>query len=138
MATDTNKYKTRKRMSTDINKTRDKIRKKAARYLKNKSRRFTGWTRPDEKNMVVPVVIEKLDIVCIDWGALMFSWEIRKKKEGGFTFSLCCSYGTIELNMFRDPPPILKGCAHHLKNSPGCSGSGFDSTMDWSAWLPET
>ena len=60
--------------------------------------------------MVSPEVIEKMDEKCIDCGALMFNWETKKKKKKedvGFTFSLCCTYGTVKLDKFRDPPPEL-------------------------------
>ena len=52
--------------------------------------------------------------MCIDCGAKMFSWERKKKRENrGFTFSLCCSYGTIKLTPFQDPTPELKKLFDH-------------------------
>ena len=57
---------------------------------------------------VLRVIIEKMQEECVDCGALMFSWEVKRKKENGFTFSLCCSYGSIKLDKFLDPPIQLQ------------------------------
>ena len=82
MASEINKKKTRKRLATEIYKERDKKRKNVSRYLRSKLKRFTGWTKLGEKNSVKTTVTEKLDIICVDCGALMFPWEAKKKKGG--------------------------------------------------------
>ena len=87
-----------------------RAKKEAESYAKSKTKTFIGWTSPGEKNMVSTAVIEKMNEICVDCGALMFPWEAKKKKKKEdmvYTFSLCCSYGTIKLNNFRDPPPQL-------------------------------
>ena len=89
---------------------KDRIRKAAELYIKSKSKEFMGWTDPGQKNMVLQEVIAKMDEECVDCGALMFPWETKKKKKKedvGYTFSLCCSNGTIKLDKFKDPPPEL-------------------------------
>ena len=45
---------------------------------------------------------------CTACGADMFPWERSKLKESRKVFSLCCSYGAIELTKFKDPSPELK------------------------------
>ena len=87
----------------------DRRSQAARRYVLSKKRHYIGWTGVGEKNPVLPMNIERMDRHCIDCGALMFPWEISKKKGDDYTFSLCCSYGTIKLEPFKDPPSKLKG-----------------------------
>ena len=73
--------------------------KMAALRLKSKKKMhaqsYTAWCDPenDQKPKVNPLIIPKMNEECVDCGALMFPFETKKKKEGGFSFSLCCSYG---------------------------------------------
>ena len=88
----------RQRMASNQNKEKNRKRKAASRLkLKRKmsAQNYTGWCDPemDNKPDVEPLKIAKMDEICVDCGALMFPFEIKKKKKDGSTFSLCCGYG---------------------------------------------
>ena len=97
----TNQKDSRRRRSKaqiEDDKCKDKLRKAAARLkLKKKlpTKSYIAWCDPedDQKPKVETLIIPKMDEVCVDCGALMFPFETKKQKEGGFSFSLCCSYG---------------------------------------------
>ena len=80
----------------------------AKRYASSRKRHYIGWTREGEKNPVLPVIIERMDMICIDCGALMFPWETSKKRGDNSSFSHCCYYGMIKLDSFKDPPTQLR------------------------------
>ena len=88
----------KKRMASPKNRLADKYRKKAT-FLRLKktmsAKSYTGWMDPEdtEKPKIEALIIPKMDDRCVDCGALMFPFETRKKKEDGFSYSLCCEYG---------------------------------------------
>ena len=99
--------KARERNKSQIAKAKSKGRSAAARKRLRNSKSFMGWTNFEDFSVTkndLPNLTEK----CVDCGAHMFSWEKCKEKNGGKTFSLCCSYGAVKLSPFRDPSPKLK------------------------------
>ena len=105
MKSEENQTKTRERLRSEENQTNDRKRK---RSTKNERCSKQAWTTPGTVNPVIALSLPSMNEVCIDCGAKMFPWELSKPKEGGKTFSKCCSYGTIKLHSFTDPSPKLK------------------------------
>ena len=84
---------------------------KLARLRNRRANNYVAWCDPKltKKPEVNHMEIPAMDMVCSDCNALMFPFETHKKKpDGGITFSLCCSYGSVSLPSFRDPPPLLQ------------------------------
>ena len=101
------KAKAKERNRSQEAKAKAKTRSAAARKRLRNSKSFIGWTNYEDF-FVSKNELTNLTEKCIDCGAHMFSWEKYKEKNGGKTFSLCCSYGAIKLTPFRDPSPKLK------------------------------
>ena len=101
------KVKARERNKSQEAKAKSKARSAAAKKRLKNSKSFIGWTNYEDFS-VAKNEISNLTDKCIDCGAHMFSWEKSKEKNGCKTFSLCCSYGAINLTPFRDPSQKLK------------------------------
>ena len=95
MASPANKEADKKRRALPKNRLADKYRKKASFLRSRKRMSYSGWMDPEDtdKPKIEALIIPKMDDRCVDCGALMFPFETRKKKEDGFSYSLCCEYG---------------------------------------------
>ena len=108
------KKKVRKRLQ-ESNETHEKrlLTLRLVWQRKRKCMNYEAWCDP--KMILIPkpkvdkLSIPKMSMVCSDCGALMFPFELhRKKPNGEYTFSLCCNYGCVNLPSFKDPPDILQ------------------------------
>ena len=134
MASSENKEATKRRLATNENKDSDRKRKaekiktetrsqrkirlenkrkssKLARQRKKKAFGYEAWSDPMnlDEQQIGPLNLPNMTMECSDCNALMFPFEIhRKKSDGQETFSLCCSYGNVSLPSFQDPPQLLQ------------------------------
>ena len=102
------KDKAKNRNKSKTAKEKSKVRSIASKKLKKKVKEYTGWTASGKKNSVKKHKLPNMSEICKSCGAKMFPWENSKVEERGKTFSLCCSYGAIRLNQFKDPSPKMK------------------------------
>ena len=102
------KDKAKNRNKSKTAKEKSKVRSIASKKLKKKVKEYTGWTASSKKNSVKKHKLPNMSEICKSCGAKMFPWENSKVEERGKTFSLCCSYGAIRLNQFKDPSPKMK------------------------------
>ena len=91
------KLKTESKLNRTARLQKQRKYMKLLRKRKLKMEKYKAWCDPyltKDKPKIDLMSIPPMTLVCSDCNALMFPFELhRKKPDGGITFSLCCGYG---------------------------------------------
>jgi hypothetical protein len=91
------KLKTESKLNRSTRLQKQQRYMKLLRKRKLKMEKYKAWCDPyltKDKPKIDLLSIPPMTLVCSDCNALMFPFELhRKKPDGGITFSLCCGYG---------------------------------------------